>query len=139
MKGMNGDETASYIRHHLEEAGRTADLFTDDAVTQIHHNARSKPRTLNNVLADSLAATALNRAGKLGQTAVTTRAPLPGRCRPGSSPLTICLPVLPVPMILAVVPLLRAALAPTAGQQPASGSTACDIVSPETETVGGDR
>jgi type II secretory pathway predicted ATPase ExeA len=28
MKGMTGDETASYIRHHLEAAGRTADLFT---------------------------------------------------------------------------------------------------------------
>jgi hypothetical protein len=29
MKGMTPDETASYIRHHLEAAGRTADLFTD--------------------------------------------------------------------------------------------------------------
>jgi hypothetical protein len=28
MKGMTPDETASYIRHHLEAAGRTADLFT---------------------------------------------------------------------------------------------------------------
>ena len=36
MKGMTPDETAGYIRHHLEEAGRTADLFTDDAVAQIH-------------------------------------------------------------------------------------------------------
>ena len=43
MKGMTPDETASYIRHHLEEAGRTADLFTDDAVAQIHHRPRQAP------------------------------------------------------------------------------------------------
>jgi type II secretory pathway predicted ATPase ExeA len=29
MKGMTPDETASYVRHHLEQAGRTAELFTD--------------------------------------------------------------------------------------------------------------
>jgi len=32
MTGMTPPETASYIRHHLEAARRTADLFTDDAV-----------------------------------------------------------------------------------------------------------
>ena len=31
MKGMTPDETAGYIRHHLEQAGRTTELFTDDA------------------------------------------------------------------------------------------------------------
>ena len=46
---MTPDETAGYIRHHLEHAGRTADLFTDDAVTQIHQAARGKPRTVNNI------------------------------------------------------------------------------------------
>lgn len=58
MKGMNGDETASYIRHHLEAAGRTADLFTDDAITQIHTAARGKPRTVNNIAVAALIATA---------------------------------------------------------------------------------
>jgi hypothetical protein len=48
MKGMTPEETASYIRHHLQAAGRTADLFTDDAVTQIHQAARGRPRTVNN-------------------------------------------------------------------------------------------
>ena len=43
------DETAGYIRHHLEQAGRTAKLFTDDAITQIHQAARGKPRTVNNI------------------------------------------------------------------------------------------
>jgi type II secretory pathway predicted ATPase ExeA len=58
MKGMTPDETASYIRHHLEAAGRTADLFTDDAVTQIHQAARGKPRTVNNIAIAALIATA---------------------------------------------------------------------------------
>ena len=58
MKGMTPDETASYIRHHLEAAGRTADLFTDDAVTQIHQAARGKPRTVNNIAVAALIATA---------------------------------------------------------------------------------
>jgi type II secretory pathway predicted ATPase ExeA len=58
MMGMTGDETASYIRHHLEEAGRTPDLFTDDAITQIHAAARGKPRTVNNICLAALIATA---------------------------------------------------------------------------------
>jgi type II secretory pathway predicted ATPase ExeA len=58
MKGMTPDETASYIRHHLEQAGRTADLFTDDAVAQIHQAARGKPRTVNNICTAALIATA---------------------------------------------------------------------------------
>ena len=58
MKGMTPDETASYIRHHLEAAGRTADLFTDDAITQIHQAARGKPRTVNNIAVAALIATA---------------------------------------------------------------------------------
>jgi type II secretory pathway predicted ATPase ExeA len=58
MKGMTGEETASYIRHHLETAGRTADLFTDDAITQIHQAARGKPRTVNNIAVAALIATA---------------------------------------------------------------------------------
>jgi type II secretory pathway predicted ATPase ExeA len=57
MKGMTPDETAGYIRHHLAAAGRTADLFTDDAVTQIHQAARGKPRTVNNIAVAALIAT----------------------------------------------------------------------------------
>ena len=46
----------------LEEAGRTADLFTDDAVAQVHQAARGKPRTVNNICVAALIATAV--AGK---------------------------------------------------------------------------
>src|SRR6266567_5240507 len=58
MKGMTPGETAGYIRHHLEQAGRTADLFTDEAITQIHQAARGKPRTVNNIAIAALIATA---------------------------------------------------------------------------------
>ncbi len=58
MKGMTPDETASYIRHHLEQAGRTAELFTDDAIAQIHQGARGKPRTVNNISTAALIVTA---------------------------------------------------------------------------------
>jgi type II secretory pathway predicted ATPase ExeA len=56
VKGMTPDETAGYIRHHLEQAGRTAELFTDEAITQIHQAARGKPRTVNNISTAALTA-----------------------------------------------------------------------------------
>ena len=43
MNGMTPDQTASYIRHHLELAGRTDKLFTDEAMTHIHDAARGLP------------------------------------------------------------------------------------------------
>ncbi len=58
MKGMTPDETAGYIRHHLEQAGRTTELFTDDAIAQIHQAARGKPRTVNNIAIAALIVTA---------------------------------------------------------------------------------
>ena len=58
MKGMTPDETASYIRHHIEQAGRTAELFADDAIAQIHQAARGKPRTVNNICTAALIAAA---------------------------------------------------------------------------------
>ena len=57
MKGMTPDETAGYIRRHLEQAGRTTELFTDEAITQIHQAARGKPRTVNNICTAALIAT----------------------------------------------------------------------------------
>ena len=58
MKAMTPDETAGYIRHHLELAGRTDQLFTDDAIAQIHHAARGLPRAVNNIATAALIATA---------------------------------------------------------------------------------
>jgi type II secretory pathway predicted ATPase ExeA len=59
---MTADETGSYIRHHLQLAGRDSDLFSEDAITQIHEAGRGKPRTVNNIAVAALIATAV--AGK---------------------------------------------------------------------------
>jgi hypothetical protein len=46
MTGMTPDETAGYIRHHLEQAGRTAELFTD--VGGDHPDPPGRPRQAQN-------------------------------------------------------------------------------------------
>jgi len=56
MTGMNADETARYIRHHLALAGRSDPLFTDDAINLIHTNSRGKPRSVNNLALAALIA-----------------------------------------------------------------------------------
>jgi len=57
MNGMTPDETGSYIRHHLQLAGRDGDLFSDDAIAQVHEASRGKPRTVNNISVAALIAT----------------------------------------------------------------------------------
>jgi MFS family permease len=57
----------------------------------------------------------------------------------GRIPLSACLPVLAAPALLAVVPLLRARLAPTTEPPAAPGDPAGDTVPPAAEAVGGDR
>ena len=44
MPGMSGEETASYISHHLTLAGRSGPLFSDDATALIHATSRGLPR-----------------------------------------------------------------------------------------------
>ena len=41
----------------FREAGRTADLFTDDATALIHTTARGYPRAVNNLALQALVAT----------------------------------------------------------------------------------
>jgi len=57
MNGMTDHETGGYICHHLHIAGRDGDLFSDDAITQIHEASRGKPRTVNNLAIAALIAT----------------------------------------------------------------------------------
>lgn len=57
MPGMTSTETASYIKHHLGLAGRSDQLFTDDAVTLIHTTSCGFPRAVNNLCLQSLVAT----------------------------------------------------------------------------------
>jgi predicted MFS family arabinose efflux permease len=57
----------------------------------------------------------------------------------GRIPLSACLPVLAAPALLAVVPLLRAQLTPTAEQPAAPGGPAGDTAPPAAKAAGADR
>ncbi|MEU8852777.1 hypothetical protein AB0C70_42695 [Streptomyces sp. NPDC048564] len=56
MPTMTKEETAGYIKHHLTISGRSAPLFSDDAVELIHLTSRDLPRSVNNVALQSLIA-----------------------------------------------------------------------------------
>jgi type II secretory pathway predicted ATPase ExeA len=56
MTGMTSEETAGYIRHHLQLAGRADPLFTEDAITLIHTSGRGKPRAINRLAISALIA-----------------------------------------------------------------------------------
>lgn len=56
MTGMTSKETAGYIRHHLQLAGRNDPLYTDDAIALIHTCSRGKPRSVNRLAIAALIA-----------------------------------------------------------------------------------
>ena len=56
LPGMELEETSSYVRHHLELAGRKDGLFSDDAIGLIHHASRGLPRQVNNLALQALIA-----------------------------------------------------------------------------------
>jgi type II secretory pathway predicted ATPase ExeA len=56
MPGMTDQETADYLRHHIALAGRSDNLFSDDAAALIHTTARGLPRAVNNLAIQSLIA-----------------------------------------------------------------------------------
>jgi type II secretory pathway predicted ATPase ExeA len=60
---LTAAEASGYIRRHLEHAGRSDTLFSDDAVRAIHAHARGLPRAINR-----LAVTALLAACTAGKT-----------------------------------------------------------------------
>ncbi len=62
---LTTEEASGYIRRHLEHAGRSDTLFSDDAVRAIHGQARGLPRAINR-----LAITALLAAYTAGKTIV---------------------------------------------------------------------
>jgi len=86
------------------------------------------------VLADSLASPqARNRAGNWvssGYNAGNSAGALLSGQLVGRIPLSACLPVLAAPALLAVLPLLRSRLAPSAEQPAAPGGPAGDTVPP---------
>jgi type II secretory pathway predicted ATPase ExeA len=60
MTGMNANETAEYIRHHLKHVGRSDTVFSDDAIHLIHATSRGKPRAVNNLCLAALLAARAN-------------------------------------------------------------------------------
>lgn len=56
MPPMTPAETTGYITHHLNLAGRSDTLFSDDAVALIHQVARGLPRAINNLALQALVA-----------------------------------------------------------------------------------
>ena len=56
MTGMSEPETKSYLSHHLNLAGRSDTLFSDDAVALIHQVSRGIPRAVNNLAVQALVA-----------------------------------------------------------------------------------
>ena len=56
MTGMTSDETDAYIAHHLQLAGRSDPLFTQDATALIHQASRGKPRSINRLAISALIA-----------------------------------------------------------------------------------
>ena len=56
MTGMTLEETAGYLRHHLQIAGRSDTLFSDDAITLIHQTSCGYPRAVNNLAISALLA-----------------------------------------------------------------------------------
>jgi type II secretory pathway predicted ATPase ExeA len=59
---MSGDETASYVSHHLSLCGRSDTLFSDDALSSIHQAGRGLPRAVNNLARQALVAAYANRS-----------------------------------------------------------------------------
>ncbi|MBA3655515.1 MAG: ExeA family protein [Actinobacteria bacterium] len=57
LPGMTEPETRDYLTHHLKLAGRSDQLFSDDAATLIHQTSRGLPRAVNNLALQALVAT----------------------------------------------------------------------------------
>ncbi len=56
MPPMTSTETAAYIAHHLNLAGRSDTIFSDDATALIHQVSRGLPRAVNNLAIQALIA-----------------------------------------------------------------------------------
>jgi len=74
MAGMTTQETTSYIGHHLQLAGRSDPLFSDDAITLIHTTSRGLPRAINNLAIQSLIAAYADRKAIVDESAARAAA-----------------------------------------------------------------
>jgi type II secretory pathway predicted ATPase ExeA len=72
MTGMTSTETGDYIRHHLQLAGRSDPLLTDDATALIHDSSRGKPRAVNRLAIAALIATCTAGKNLVDETSART-------------------------------------------------------------------
>jgi type II secretory pathway predicted ATPase ExeA len=69
LDGMDLQETVSYVRHHLQLAGRSDPLFSDDALSLIHQTSRGIPRAVNNLAVQALIAAFIDGKGMVDEAA----------------------------------------------------------------------
>jgi type II secretory pathway predicted ATPase ExeA len=72
MTGMTGEETTSYLSHHLKLAGRSDTLFSDDAAALIHQVSRGLPRAVNNLAIQALVAAYANKKSIVDESSART-------------------------------------------------------------------
>lgn len=54
LRGLDENETARYVRHRLEVAGRREPLFDDAALARVHAASGGVPRTINTLCQNAL-------------------------------------------------------------------------------------
>jgi general secretion pathway protein A len=47
LRALTATETAAYVRHRLQAAGTTCDIFTADATEALHYLSHGLPRQIN--------------------------------------------------------------------------------------------
>lgn len=72
LHGMDLQETASYVKHHLQLAGRSDPLFSDDALSLLHQTSRGIPRAVNNLAVQALVAAFADGKGMVDERAART-------------------------------------------------------------------
>jgi len=58
LGGMSQEETAQYVRHHLQQAGARGEIFTPEAIRRIHQACGGIPRRVNKLATLALMAAA---------------------------------------------------------------------------------
>jgi type II secretory pathway predicted ATPase ExeA len=69
LDGMDLGETISYIKHHLQLAGRTDTMFNDQATALLHQTSRGIPRAVNNLALQALIAAFADGKGMVDEAA----------------------------------------------------------------------
>jgi hypothetical protein len=73
LHGMDLGETVSYIKHHLQLAGRTDTMFNDQAIALLHQTSRGIPRAVNNLALQALIAAFADGKGIVDEPAAPRR------------------------------------------------------------------